>query len=384
MSIEGEITVTLHWDGQRVHHVGLASTRPLAAVRVLLGRAPAEAAALVPRLYALCGQAQGTACAAALRAAAGHDGETEGLPEVNAGVVVLEALQETLWRLLIDAPRSLSLPPQAAALAPVRAAVAQAIAAFKAHPDDSPAALAAAAGALGKIAREQVYGEPPAAWLARTDPAAFDAWRDAAATLPARALARLAATAPGLCRSDTALMPGLDDAAWWSAVVPALLQDPLFAQAPTWDGRPVETGALARLQAQPLVAALIAREGHSAATRFAARLVELATLLVDLESPRDNAPGWVRAWTLADGTGLAAVQTARGLLMHHARLAQGRINDYRVVAPTEWNFHPQGALFRGIVGTEAPDEATLRSRTGLAVQALDPCVGFRIEAVHHA
>ena len=37
MSIEGEITVTLHWDGQRVHHVGLASTRPLAAARVLLG-----------------------------------------------------------------------------------------------------------------------------------------------------------------------------------------------------------------------------------------------------------------------------------------------------------------------------------------------------------
>ena len=125
--------------------------------------APAEAAALVPRLYALCGQAQGAACAAALRAAAGHDGEAEGLPEVNAGAVVLEALQETLWRLLIDAPRSLSLPPQAAALAPVRAAVAQAIAAVKAPPAESQAALAAAAGALGKIAQEQVYGEAPAA-----------------------------------------------------------------------------------------------------------------------------------------------------------------------------------------------------------------------------
>ena len=158
MSIEGEITVTLHWDGQRVQHVGLASTRPLAASRVLLGRATAEAAALVPRLDALCGQAQGAACAAALRAAAGHDGEAEGLPEVNAGAVVLEALQETLWRLLIDAPRSLSLPPQAAALAPVRAAVAQAIAALNAPHAESQAALAAAAGTLGEIAQEQVYG----------------------------------------------------------------------------------------------------------------------------------------------------------------------------------------------------------------------------------
>jgi hypothetical protein len=384
MSIEGEITVILHWNGQRVHHVGLASSRPLAAVRVLHGRAPAEAAALVPRLYALCGQAQGAACAAALRAAAGRDGETEGPPEASAGAVVLEALQETLWRLLIDAPRSLSLPPQAAALAPVRAAVAQAIAAFKAHPVDNWPALAQAAGTLAEAAREQVYGEPPAAWLARTDPAGFDAWRDTAATLPARALARLAATAPGLCHSDTALMPGLDDAAWWSAVVPALQQDPLFAHAPTWGGRPVETGALARWQAQPLVAALIAREGHSAATRFAARLVELATLLVGMARGDGNAHGWIRNWTLADGSGLAAVQTARGLLIHHARLAQGRIADYRIVAPTEWNFHPQGALFRGIVGSDAPDEATLAARTGLAVHALDPCVGFRVEVVRHA
>jgi len=381
MSIEGEITVTLHWDGHRVRHVGLHSTRPFAAARVLLGRRPADAATLVPRLYAICGHAQGAASAAALRAA---DPEASDVPVLNAWTVALEALQETLWRLLIDAPRSLSLPPQAAALAPVRAAVAQAIAALKAQPAERQAAGAAAAGALAAIAREQVYGEPPAAWLARADPAAFDAWRETAATLPARALARLAASAPGLCRSDTALMPGLDDAAWWSDVVPALQRDPLFAQAPTWGGRPVETGALARLQAQPLVAALIAREGHSAATRFAARLVEFATLLVDLVRADGSTRGWVRAWTLADGTGLAAVQTARGLLMHHARLARGRIADYRVVAPTEWNFHPQGALFRGIVGTEAPDEATLVAHTGLAVHALDPCVGFRIEVARDA
>ena len=69
MSIEGEITVTLHWDGQRVRQVDLASTRPLAAMQLLPGRRPADAAALVPRLYALCGHAQGAACAAALRAA---------------------------------------------------------------------------------------------------------------------------------------------------------------------------------------------------------------------------------------------------------------------------------------------------------------------------
>ena len=382
MSIEGEITVTQHCGDQRVQDVTLASTRPLVAVRVLLGRSAADAAALVPRLYALCGHAQGAACAAALQAAAGGGAE---VPVTDARIVMLEALQETLFRLLVDAPRALSLPPQAAALAPARATVHGAITALKAHPEQPQPVLKQAAETLAALARQHVYGGDPADWLVANDAAAaFDRWRDTTNTLPARALARLATTAPGLCRSDTALMPGLDDAAWWSEVVPALQRDPLFAQAPTWGGRPVETGALARQRAKPLVAALIARDGQGAATRLAARLVEWATVSCALPAAAADASDWVRAWPLGQGIGLAAVQTARGLLLHQAWLADGRISDYRIVAPTEWNFHPQGALFRGIVGMEAGDPAALVARTGLAVQALDPCVGFRIEIDRHA
>jgi len=381
MSIEGELRVTLHCDGQRVRHLGLHSTRPLVAPRLLQGRRPADAAALVPRLFALCGQAQGAAAAAALRAAGA---EAAGMPTPSAWTVVLEALQDTLWRLLIDAPRSLSLPPQAAAVAPARAAVARAMAALATEPSRPQPALAAAAAALSDIASLHVYGDDPSHWLAGTDATAFDHWRDTATTLPARALALLAQTAPDLGRSDTALMPGLDDEAWWSVVVPALQRDPLFARAPTWGERPVETGALARQRAQPLVAALISRDGHSAATRLAARLVELTFLLDTLATAADDAAGWVRAWPLGAGLGLAAVQTARGLLLHQVRLEAGLIADYCIVAPTEWNFHPQGALFRGIVGMQASDEATLLARTRLAVHALDPCVGFGVEVVHDA
>jgi len=143
------------------------------------------------------------------------------------------------------------------------------------------------------------------------------------------------------------------------------------------------TGALSRLREQPLVAALIQRDGHSAATRIAARLVELAWLLDALRGDAEPSQ-WVRAWPLGAGVGLAAVQTARGLLMHCARVSDDRVDDYRIVAPTEWNFHPGGALAHGLVGTEADDEATLVARAGLAVLALDPCVGFDVEVARHA
>ena len=80
---------------------------------------------------------------------------------------------------------------------------------------------------------------------------------------------------------------------------------------------------------------------------------------------------------------MAWVQNARGLLLHRVALdAQGMVDDYRIVAPTEWNFHPDGALVHGLTGLAADDEARLVRQARLAVQALDPCVACRVEVVH--
>jgi Ni,Fe-hydrogenase I large subunit len=76
------------------------------------------------------------------------------------------------------------------------------------------------------------------------------------------------------------------------------------------------------------------------------------------------------------------VETARGLLLHRARLRGGRVADYQIVAPTEWNFHPEGALTRGLEGLTANDTPTLVKRARLAVHALDPCVACEVEVGH--
>jgi hypothetical protein len=380
MSIEGEILVRLRWDGRRVRQVRVQSTRSSLGARIAVGRQATEAAELLPTLFSICAHAQAAAASAALNAAGARLDDVAG--EAAWGVP-LEAAQDTFWRLLIDTPRALGLEPQTGAVAAARSLVGAAMSALRTRDGTSRDVLARAAGALAELAREHVYGHNPGAWLAHVDAASFAGWCDRTPTLPARALAVLAHRAPRLCRSDTALMPGLDEAGFASSVVPALRDDADFARAPVWGDRPVETGALSRMCEQPLVAALIERDGCSAATRIAARLVELAHLLEELRSAAD-ASKWTRAWPLEAGVGLAAVQTARGLLLHHARLDGERVDDYRIVAPTDWNFHPEGALARGLLGTEAGDEAALTAAAGLAVLALDPCVGFRVEVTHHA
>jgi Ni,Fe-hydrogenase I large subunit len=90
----------------------------------------------------------------------------------------------------------------------------------------------------------------------------------------------------------------------------------------------------------------------------------------------------IRAIAVAPGEGIAAVQTARGVLLHRVRFDSGRVADYQIVAPTEWNFHPEGAFVRGIAGMAARDAAEAERRTVLAAQTLDPCVALRIEVGH--
>jgi coenzyme F420-reducing hydrogenase alpha subunit len=82
--------------------------------------------------------------------------------------------------------------------------------------------------------------------------------------------------------------------------------------------------------------------------------------------------------SLPAGVGLAQVQAARGLLVHRVAIQAGRVADYRILAPTEWNFHPQGAAALGLATLPDADDATLRRMAGLFVTALDPCVAYDV------
>ena len=162
-------------------------------------------------------------------------------------------------------------------------------------------------------------------------------------------------------------------AAWIAELCDAAGADPAFARHPTWRGAPAETGALARLQADPLLAELMRTSESNVPARFVARLRELALLLTG------RTTATVGALTLPSGAGVAWVENARGLLVHQVRLDGQRVADYRIVAPTEWNFHPGGALALELSGTRAGDRDSLRIRTTRLVESLDPCVVCRVE-----
>jgi len=388
VAIEGELTVRLDWDGRRVRRVTVRSTRPFAAARVLVGRTVDEAAAMVPRLFSVCAHAQGAAAAGAVEAAAGRV-RAPGTHAAREAAVLLETVQEYLRRILLDWPQAMGHDAPAEPVARARRLIAPVLARLASFaqrtdgsaPNAPDAVPGEVASELALLAARNVYGSSPEAWLAAGAGDALAGWIERAPTLPARLLNELRATARTLGRSNVPLMPSPRRDALLAAVVPAMRADSGFERTPTWEGVPVETGALARTSAHPLVAAFRARDGNTVPARMVARLTELAMLVGGLSGAgaQGEDARWVDAVALAPGEGLAAVQTARSLLLHRASVADAHVTGYQIVAPTEWNFHPGGPLVRGLEGAGALDEAALVRHALLAVQALDPCVRCQVE-----
>ena len=119
--------------------------------------------------------------------------------------------------------------------------------------------------------------------------------------------------------------------------------------------------------------------------RFGARIAELALLS---GATLDNLA--LGSIMLAPGEALAWSEMARGLLLHWVRLEsadpQAAIVDYRIVAPTEWNFHPSGVVAKALAAMPLATCALSREQEirhiGILTAAFDPCITYKIEFDH--
>jgi len=313
----GRVLLRLGSDKGRVSEVRVASERP-AVASYLRARPADDAVRLVPLLFALCGQAQGRAATLALAAARGTD-----YPAQLDAAIQREALREHLWRWLLDLPAQFG-----------EAAMRE--------------EFVAAAGWVGKGQRDELAALLNDARIA--------------------ALCRRLAEMEDASELAPRFLPPLDARASLDCW-PRLDAD--FCRMPHWQGAAAETGAIARRH--PGAGAKL----PAFAARWLARLGELRDWASGTE--KVGAGGTASAAQSGTGRGRALVETARGLLMHEIVLDGELIADYFIVAPTEWNFHPQGPLAGWLIGRDANDRQALQAFAGCAVAALDPCVRWELE-----
>ncbi len=364
MGPEGVLRVGLRVDGGRVGAVRVTSSRPDIARELLSGRSRAEAVAAVPRLYSICARSQAAAGELACAAAAGEPVGPDMLARARQSVSA-ETLRELALRTLLDWPKAIGETPDAAAVAAARDA------------------LTGTGGGVGGSIARAAFGSPADEWLSLRTLLELQRWAQQGRTATARFVRHAldddnddvaaAGTGPAQALAVVPLLSTPIHATALAELALAADADPGFARRPVWHGAAAETGALARRQSDALLQSLLQHSRSRVPARFVARLHELALLLAG----RGGAALGAKA--LADGSGLAWVENARGLLLHRLRLTHGRTADYRIVAPTEWNFHPDGALPAALRDSPALDLDSLRRRTRVLVDSLDPCVACTVE-----
>lgn len=391
MSIEGRIRIELSRRPDGSGEARITSTRPLGLTRAFEGKSLEDTVRTLPLVFNVCGMAQGTAAVEASEHALGQPADPE-TRIVRRILVLAETLREHLIRIATDSAGLFGVtPPQDVLLRALRVFEGLRRAA---DPERRALGVRARVGldtvllddvisATGTEIEELVIGEPAERFAARATAGEIAAWADRGETA-AQVLVRQAQERGW--RDAGAIevhhMPPLDSA----TLARHLLDDPAdgFIRQPAWAGLPCETTALGRQWASPLVQGLASAEGPGLLARLIARILELASLPARLRrlargassDPRDAAG--VSAASLAPGRGIAHVEAARGRLVHAVETEDGKVRRYAILAPTEWNFHPEGAAARGLAAIAAKGES-VREIADLFVAALDPCVAYDLE-----
>jgi uptake hydrogenase large subunit len=356
----GSVAISVSLSHDTVCAVEVRSARPPALARLFEGRAPAEAPRLAGQIFSLCGFAQATASRLAIARAAGTSVSQKDRTFIAAGLLA-ERIFETLRSLVMQWPDKLPATAQTFAATHLRAALKASRTLISAAENgwESPRVLKDACDGLCQAA--VAIGVP------------------AEGAEPAKG-SLLEVIALDLAKDDVFLrravetLDALDDA----DVVSRLVSSEAYAQRPSLPGRVVETGAFGRYHDS-----LKADASTALLPRFTARILDMSRSLNDLAAMAEGrgvALDELMRDSIANGHGYGAVECARGRLYHAARFGEdGRIAHYRILAPTEWNFHPAGPFVETLLSLRIGEGDIGHRRIAKLAALFDPCVAFDIE-----
>ncbi len=388
--IEGGLSITLRCAQGRVDGVGIGSTRPLQTPRIFVGKSVEQLLSTLPLLYSVCGTAQACAAVEACEQAMGLSPDRHR-SRARYLLVWFETAKEHLWRILLDWPGFLGEAARAEAVAEATALMAKfRLALFPENEPFLPGRMAFGrdVDALGSIVDEfeallnrQVFEQPVEQWLSLNGEQGLERWILQCRSPAARLLDYVMEQQwSSLGQCDIGALPELGVLELEKRMLGSDVD--AFIQAPSWQGACFETDPFTRQMAHPMIAALISNHGNGLLPRLAARLVELASIPGYLRSGLEMLDRKMQnrdSVRTMPGTGIAQVEAARGRLVHRVELDGDRVQRYQVLAPTEWNFHPQGVLAQGLKGLAVRDKAVLRRQTELLINAIDPCVGYQLQ-----
>lgn len=362
-SLTGGIKVSVCYNRDHIKAVEITNTRPFAVTRLFTGKPVDRVLAMMPSLFYICGMGQ---LIAALRAVESASGVTESLANRQARDTLLfaESVREQVFSWVTNwAPQH-------------KSRMSHVVDWFNQCRKQLGWSLTLAHTSLGE-ASKRVEIEPLARQLEGVIQPLLPA-HQGFAPLPVMGLSEAVCQLLKECGEYplglAAKTLNFGDQQQSIAVLSALdgANAEQFCHQPSVSGVPAETGCWARqnMAASGFVIESRLRSLYREITTAPARLRALAKFTEGSASENIGVRG------------CSIVETARGSLLHKVTLDEKkRVERYQIIAPTEWNFHPQGSLKTKLEGLYIPWEQVTPVAETL-IKLLDPCVDWQLELVH--
>lgn len=369
-SLTGQLHVALHYRSEgglcHVHTVDIHSSRLRLAAPFFADKPVTGVPKLVGMLFSLCGTAQTVASTRACAQALGQVPDAAAEQQYDRQVRI-----ETLFEHLLGLSREWH---GALACEPPAASELQTLFKFRRELLQSP--NQAVMDDIQHWFETRLLGLPTQRWLDYC--IRHDVKKLSIRGKIGNLMTRICANGwQDLGNTELHPLPDLDTG-WWLATL-ASPDAAHFCAEPEVNGQACETSALTRQWDNPALQIWREYYGSGLLTRLMARVLDMLECWWELG--KETPPNLPLSGEGKSGLpeGISLIQTARGLLVHRATQQSGLIQQYQIVAPTEWNFHPQGSLYHMLHGLTAGNETELRAKAQALITALDPCVAYQLE-----
>jgi len=387
--IEGRITIKVDRHRPDFERVFISSSRPLQACEIFIGKTPEQVLAIIPMMYNICGHAQSRASLAAFQSCLNvtEDPKAEIAREL---LLLTEIAKEHLMRIFLDWPRlfnsllknkNLPFINQLSKQFQSTLFVQGKAFSLNSQLEIDQTTLNIQIDMLEQYLAQHVYGCSTQEWLNIHDVEVLNHWANTTTTIPANTIKSVfdnnwqtigKADSTHLAKmNEDLLIEHLDSS-----------DSSQFIASPTWLGDCCETSSFSRQYHHPLIQNVFSNYNNSLLTRITSRLVELASIpqqLTELSNKlTQQHPTMTRT---VKPKGLSTVETARGRLVHRIKLEDGIISHYKILAPTEWNFHPKGVVNAMLANLQVTDPSEFETLAHILINAIDPCVGYELNIV---
>jgi len=383
-SIEGTISIDFSTGLFKQKEINISSTRPQSISRIFVGENCSQVLEMVPLIYSVCAAAQSRASLLAIESQ--QKIAVDPMKEMAREIIVLmETAREHLLRIFLgwsdlfhQDKKDLPLPFVSQLVILTKQALFKNGNAFSLNSELSidKNAMRRLLERLKQYLKEWIYKIPVLNWNKFNQLDQLTKWCEQHDSIATKSITEIIQKQfSQQCASTCLALPELNHLELTNRLKSKDVNQ--FMAQPDWNSQNYDTSPLSRQINHPLIQSLFNHHKNGLLTRWVSRLVELSSIpekIDDLLNLSDK-PSLLSAHS---AMGLGIVEAARGRLIHRAEVVDNIITEYQIIAPTEWNFHPQGLVKQSLNNISLDNLDEIRHLSHLLINAIDPCVDYQL------